>query len=205
VKRLVVGLGNPGADYVWTPHNLGFHVVERLCADAHLIFEPSAVLGLPALSAPCRVARHTRCDALLVEPLTYMNGSGLVVATLSRALGVPSEEILVVYDDLDLPLGALRIRPHGGTGGHRGVQSIVEELGTDRFPRLRVGIGRPRTDAARHVLTPMAPDERVIAEIAVSNAAEAIASWLSEGSIERCMTRFHSRWKQGPEQADTTP
>ena len=129
-----------------------------------------------------------------------MNGSGIVVAPLSRELGLPCAQILVVYDDMDLPLGALRIRPHGGSGGHRGVQSIVDELGTDGFPRLRVGVGRPRTEAARHVLTPMGDDERAIATHAVAEAAEAIAFWLEDGSIERCMTRFHSRWKPGPPQ-----
>ena len=91
----------------------------------------------------------------------------------------------------------LRIRPHGGTGGHRGLQSIVEELGTDRFPRLRVGVGRPRTDAARHVLEALSERERTEAEITVAEAAEALAWWLAEGDLERCMTRFHSRWRQG--------
>ena len=104
---------------------------------------------------------------------------------------------MVVYDDLDLDPGVLRIRPHGGTGGHRGLQSIVEELGTDRFPRLRVGVGRPRTDAARHVLERLSERERTEAEITVAEAADALAWWLDEGDLERCMTRFHSRWKEG--------
>jgi PTH1 family peptidyl-tRNA hydrolase len=90
----------------------------------------------------------------------------------------------------------LRIRPHGGAGGHNGVRSILEELGTDRFPRLRVGVGNPRTDAVRHVLGELSPAERSLAEITVAEAAEALAWWLAERDLERCMSRFHSRWKE---------
>jgi len=104
--------------------------------------------------------------------------------------------ILVVYDDLDLDLGKLRIRPHGGAGGHNGMRSIIECLASDRFPRLRVGIGRAGTDAARYVLRPFPPAERVEAEISVAEAAEAILDWLVSGDLEGCMTRFHSRWNQ---------
>jgi PTH1 family peptidyl-tRNA hydrolase len=194
VTRLVVGLGNPGSEYEWTPHNVGFHVVERLAADARSIFEPATVLGGLQLSAPCLVARVPTHDALLVKPLGWMNRSGAVVAPLATRLQVALGDLLVVYDDIDLPLGALRIRPHGGTGGHRGVASIVEVLGSDQFPRLRVGVGRPRTDAARHVLTRMAGDELENARVSVAEAAEALFFWLEGGSLERTMTRFHSRW-----------
>ena len=194
MTRLVIGLGNPGPEHEWTPHNLGFHVVERIAAAEGSIFEPAA--ALEGWNGPRGFdwARLPERDALLVKPLTFMNRSGTVVAPLARWLGAEPEGIFVVYDDIDLPLGALRIRPHGGTGGQRGMQSIVSELGTDRFPRLRAGVGRPRTDAARHVLSRFAPAEREIAEIAVKEAAEAIAWWLAEGDLERCMTRFHSRW-----------
>lgn len=194
VTRVIVGLGNPGAEYEWTPHNLGFHVVERLAADEHVIFEPATALGELQPAAPCTLARVPAHDALLCKPLTWMNRSGAVVAPLVARGNVALEGLLVVYDDLDLPLGALRIRPHGGTGGHRGVASIVEELGSDQFPRLRVGVGRPRTDAARHVLTRLDGDELERARAAVAQAAEALAHWLAGASLERTMTRFHSRW-----------
>lgn len=195
MTRLVVGLGNPGAEYEWTPHNLGFHALEELARRSKLIFESPAVLGTHCPPAPCRVARDTRRDALLVEPLTYMNDSGAVIAPLARSLCIAPEQILVVYDDLDLPPGALRLRPHGGTGGHNGVRSMVARLGSDRFPRLRIGVGRPRTDAARHVLTKLQGESRVHAEIAVAQAADALDAWLDSGDIEGLMTRFHSRWK----------
>lgn len=196
-----MGLGNPGGEYDWTPHNLGFHALDRLAFDyakltgADCSFQSPTTLGAARPPAPCTVARCAQHDAWLVKPLTYMNRSGAVVAPLARALGVPPERTMVVYDDLDLPPGRLRLRPHGGSGGHRGVRSIVEALGADAFPRLRIGVGRPRTDAARHVLEVLTGDERTSAEIAVAQAAEALVAWLVEGDTERVMTRFHSRWK----------
>jgi PTH1 family peptidyl-tRNA hydrolase len=195
--KLVVGLGNPGPEYEWTPHNLGFHVVERLAREQGLIFEPAARLGGWTGRLDFEAARDPRGRVLLVKPLCWMNRSGRVVAPLVAWCGSPPEELFVVYDDIDLEPGVLRIRPHGGAGGHRGVQSIVDELGTDRFPRLRVGVGRPRTDAARHVLESLSERERTEAEITVADAADALAWWLAEGDLERCMTRFHSRWKEG--------
>ena len=104
--------------------------------------------------------------------------------------------LMVVYDDLDLPLGRLRIRPHGGHGGQNGMRSILSRLGTDRFPRLRVGIGPAGTDAARHVLSRFSPSEEVEAEISIAEAAEAILDWLEKGDLEGCMTRYHSRWNR---------
>jgi PTH1 family peptidyl-tRNA hydrolase len=195
VTRLVVGLGNPGPQYEWTPHNLGFHALEKLALEEKLIFGSSSVLGALRPAAPCLVARDERRDALLVKPLTFMNVSGTVVAPLARALGTAAHELMVVFDDIDLELGVLRIRPHGGTGGHNGVRSIVDELGLDHFPRLRMGVGRPRTDAARHVLSKFEGSARVSAEIAVAEAALALRAWLDSGDLAAVMTRFHSRWK----------
>jgi PTH1 family peptidyl-tRNA hydrolase len=118
------------------------------------------------------------------------------VAPLVRWAGVAPEQVLVVVDDLDLPPARLRLRPHGGAGGHNGLKSIIESLGTDRFPRLRVGIGRPPTDAARHVLARFSADEREAIDAAAGEAADAIAAWLASGDIAACMSRFHSRWNQ---------
>jgi PTH1 family peptidyl-tRNA hydrolase len=194
MTRLIVGLGNPGPEYEWTPHNLGFHVVERIAAQARLIFEPATCLGASFPPLSCSVARVTQHDALLCKPRTWMNRSGAVVAPLAARLNVGLGELMVVYDDIDLPLGALRIRPHGGTGGHRGVASIVEELGSGQFPRVRVGVGRPRTDAARHVLTRMEGDELESLRVSTAEAAQALMFWLASRSTELTMTRFHSRW-----------
>lgn len=204
MKKLVVGLGNPGPEYEWTPHNIGFHVVEHLATRGKSIFQSAA--KLPGHEGPANFLWAASPadeigggDALLVKPATFMNLSGKAVAPLVRRFGVPIENVFVVYDELDLPLGTLRIRPHGGTAGHKGMESIVMELGSDRFPRLRVGIGRPRTDAARHVLTKFTKDALVEAEIAAANAADALLDWLVRGDLASTMTRFHSRWNQGSE------
>ncbi len=201
MTRLVVGLGNPGPQYEWTPHNVGFHALDEAARRSKLIFEAPAVLGAAMAGIPCLLARDTRRDALLVKPMTFMNLSGTAVAPLARTLGVPPEQVLAVFDDLDLPVGALRIRPHGGSGGHNGVRSMVQMLGSDHFPRLRIGVGRPRTDAARHVLTQLTGDARIHAEITVAHAADFIEAWVGEPeSLEKLMTRVHSRWKDlGPE------
>ena len=134
-----------------------------------------------------------------MKPATFMNRSGDVVSPLLAWAGAAPEQCLVVVDDLDLPLAKLRIRPHGGSGGHNGLKSILSSLGTDRFPRLRVGVGRAQTDAARHVLARFADEERPLIDRALAEAAEAIFTWLRDGDIEACMTRFHSRWNQGAE------
>lgn len=201
--RLVVGLGNPGPDYEGTRHNVGFQVLDHLARREGLLFHP--VRKLEGYTGPgnFRWAGLASPSALLVKPETFMNRSGSVVAPLARWMrtapedALPVDRILVVYDDLDLDLGRLRIRPHGGHGGHNGMRSIIESLASDRFPRLRVGIGPAGTDAARYVLGRFSPKEAVEAEISAAEATEAILDWLATGDLEGCMTRFHSRWNQG--------
>jgi PTH1 family peptidyl-tRNA hydrolase len=217
--RLVAGLGNPGPEYEGTRHNVGFEVLDRLARHEGLLFhhargpakasarsarsalQPrpgSEPQGLEGYDGPRAFRFAYGCDpeVLLVKPETFMNRSGDVIVPLVRWSGVPAERVFVVYDDIDLPLGGLRIRPHGGAGGHNGMRSIIEGLGTDRFPRLRVGIGRPTTDAARHVLARFDERERVEVDISIAEASEAVLDWLLTGDLEGCMTRFHSRWKQ---------
>ena len=194
MRALVVGLGNPGPEYDWTRHNVGFHVLDRLASDERLIFQSARKLDGYAGPNHFTFARSTRFDALYVKPSTYMNRSGDVVALLYASFALAPGSIFVVSDDLDLPLGKLRIRPHGGPGTHNGLRSIVNSLGTDRFPRLRVGIGAARTDAARHVLERFSEDEQPEIEISVAESAEALLAWLESGDLESVMTRFHSRW-----------
>jgi PTH1 family peptidyl-tRNA hydrolase len=194
VRRLVVGLGNPGPDYQDTRHNVGFTVLDHLALHEGLLFESPP--GLDGYDGPgdLACARVHDPDALLVKPLAFMNRSGEVVRPLLEWAGLGPEDLMVVFDDMDLPVGALRLRPHGGAGGQKGMRSIIDHLETDRFPRLRIGIGRPRTDAARHVLSTFSPEEREAIADLPARAAEAILFWLRTGDIERCMTRFHSRW-----------
>lgn len=197
VRRLVFGLGNPGPDYAETRHNVGFRVLDHLGLHEGLLFEPPTALEGYDGPRAFTFARSHDPDALLVKPETFMNRSGDVVAPLARWAEVEPEDVLVVYDDLDLPLAKLRLRPHGGAGGHNGMRSILQSLGTDRFPRLRVGIGRDSTDAARHVLSRFTADQEVEISISVAEAAEAVLAFLRSGDIERCMSRFHSRWNDG--------
>lgn len=198
--RLVVGLGNPGPEYEHTRHNVGFDVVDHLARREGLLFEPAHSLERYEGPTAFTAARSFEPDALLVKPLTFMNRSGEVLPALLAWAGATPAELLIVVDDLDLEPARLRLRPGGGAGGHNGLQSILDTLGTDRVPRLRVGIGRPRTDAARYVLERFAPEEREALERAVAEAAEASFAWLRSGDLDRLMSRFHSRWKQGPEQ-----
>lgn len=193
--RLVIGLGNPGPEYAATRHNVGFDVVDHLARREGLLFESASALEGHDGPAEFTFARSFEPEGLLVKPLGYMNRSGGVVASLARWAGVGPEAVLVVVDDLDLPTARLRLRPHGGAGGHNGLKSIIESLGTDRFPRLRVGIGRPPTDAARYVLARFSDGEREAIDAALVEAAEAAFAWLVGGDIEACMTRFHSRWR----------
>jgi PTH1 family peptidyl-tRNA hydrolase len=198
--RLAIGLGNPGSEYESTRHNVGFDVVDFLARREGLFFEPANSLERYEGPSAFLGARSFEPDALLVKPATFMNRSGTIVPSLLSWAGAAAADLMVVVDDLDLPPAELRLRAQGSSGGHNGLQSIIESLGTDRFPRLRVGIGRPRTDAARHVLERFAPEEREAMQCAVAEAAEALFAWLRGGDIERLMTRFHSRWKQGPAQ-----
>jgi len=200
VLRLVFGLGNPGSEYESTRHNVGFDVVEHLARREGLLFEPATSLERYGGPPDFVCARSFDPDALLVKPLTFMNRSGAVVAPLARWAGAAPEDLLVVVDDLDLEPARLRIRPHGSSGGHNGLKSIIESLGTDRFPRLRVGIGRSPTEAARHVLSRFSDAERASMQGAVAEAADALLDWLRTGDLAGCMTRYHSRWNQGSAQ-----
>ena len=204
-EKLVVGLGNPGPKYESTRHNAGYRVVDRVARRSGAIFETGR--KLEGYDGP-RDFDFARIGggpgpALLVKPRTFMNLSGDVVGPLLSSRNLAPESLLVVYDDLDLPLGALRIRPHGGPGTHNGMRSIVDRLATDRFPRLRLGIGAAGTDAARHVLEVFTEDEEKVIGRAVEEAADAILFWLGSGDLDACMTRYHSRWNQGDDRPQT--
>ncbi|MGQ9598232.1 MAG: aminoacyl-tRNA hydrolase [Anaerolineae bacterium] len=184
---LIIGLGNPGKEHALHRHNVGFMVVDAL-AQAH---------GLRFIrkgEARAWVAQGQILDraVLLAKPQTFMNLSGRAVHRLSQIYRVPPEQILVVCDDLDLPLGRLRLRPAGGSGGHKGLQSILESLGTRSFPRLRVGIDRPpgSMDPADYVLQPFEMDQRPLLLEAIQRAVTAVECWLTEG-IAAAMDRFN--------------
>lgn len=184
---LVVGLGNPGPEYAANRHNVGFHCLERLAASRHLIFDKRQKQARVALG----VILGWR--VVLAQPQTFMNESGRAVVPLARFYKVPPERLLVVYDDLDLPPGTLRLRPEGGSGGHKGVRSIIEQLGEQGFPRLRIGIGRPpeQMDPVDYVLQDFSAEETPLIEETLGRAVAAIETWLAEG-IEMAMSRHNS-------------
>lgn len=185
-ERLVCGLGNPGPRYAWTRHNAGYLVVDRL---ASLLGGKWLEYRGLALTARVKIGE---VPVLLAKPLTFMNLSGTAVAALVRAGGFSLEEVLVVADDLDLPLGVIRLRPKGSAGGHRGLASVISALGTSEFPRLRLGIGRPPEgcDAVSYVLDPFPPEERATFEFVLDRAVEAVQSWATEG-IVAAMNKFN--------------
>ena len=190
---LVVGLGNPGTEYSTHRHNVGFRVVETLARAHGLTFSRQK-------RAKARVAdgRIRERQVILVKPQTYINESGTSVSRARRAFEIPPGRILVVYDDLDLPLGRLRLRPEGGSGGHRGMRSIIQSLGTQGFPRLRVGIDRPpgRMDPADYVLQPFSEDEERSLAGVTETASAAIECWIADG-ITAAMDRFNRPLQEG--------
>jgi len=184
---LIVGLGNPGKEYARHRHNVGFQVVDALARAHSLRF--SRQKGAKAHVAEGQIGGQ---HVILAKPQTFMNASGQAVSRLARAHRVPPERVLVVYDELDLPLGRLRMRPEGGSGGHKGMRSIIDVLGTQAFPRLRVGIDRPpgRMDPADYVLQPFDREQQPFAAEALTLAVEAVECWLAEG-IVAAMDRFN--------------
>ncbi len=184
---LVVGLGNPGERYARNRHNVGFRCVRRLAAAHGLTFRRHG----QARTASGTVAGRR---LVLAMPQTFMNESGRAVAPLVRFHKLPLDHLLVVYDDLDLPPGSIRLRPGGGSGGHRGMLSIIQHLGSQDFPRLRIGIGRPPEgiDPADYVLQNFSAGEEATIEEGLERAVAAIEFWLTEG-IEEAMSRYN--WK----------
>lgn len=187
--RLIVGLGNPDAKYQRTRHNLGFMAVRALGRQHKADFRKLS--GADALAAKIIVGAES-CSLLL--PLTYMNNSGIAVAAQARKAGIAPENILVVYDDIALGFGQMRIRPAGSAGGHNGIKSLIEHLGTKDFPRLRLGVGRPgpKTDPADHVLSNFTPAEQKLLPEFINQALSCVHSWVTEG-VEQAMNRFNQR------------
>jgi peptidyl-tRNA hydrolase, PTH1 family len=190
VDFLVLGLGNPGERYRLTRHNFGFLVTDALAESGGVVFREGPG---PSGIAPFTVGASR---GILAQPRTWMNRSGSAAAALLDRFGGPAtERVLVVTDDLDLPLGRIRFRSSGGAGGHNGLRSLIAELGTDAFPRLRLGIGRPagidRDDVVDWVLEPFGAGEMEAVQEVVERAAEGVRVFLEEG-IDAAMSRFNA-------------
>ncbi len=179
--RLVVGLGNPGSRYERTRHNVGFRLVEFLAGEA------GGWKDFKGLGRYCQEG-----GVLLAEPLTFMNDSGRFVQPLAAFYKVSPAEILVCYDEIALPLGRLRLRPSGSAGGHNGVRSLIECLGTDAFPRLRIGVGPqpPGVDSAAWVLGRFGKDEEAALASVIERAADAVQAVAAQG-LEAAMNHFN--------------
>ena len=185
--HLIVGLGNPGADYAKTRHNAGFLLVEKLAEQWQAGWTNERKFQARVARAECASKK-----VLLAEPQTFMNLSGEAVGALVKFYQLPLEKILVVVDDADLPLGEIRLRPGGGTGGHHGLESVTQHLGSKDFARLRIGIGRKNEarEITGHVLGKFGADESALLEKVLERAANQMAYWLDAG-LQKAMNQFN--------------
>jgi PTH1 family peptidyl-tRNA hydrolase len=183
---LIAGLGNPGPEYRHTRHNAGFLLLDRLAERLGVKFS--------RLESKALVTKGERDGRriVLAKPQTYMNLSGQAVGALARFYKTPLTNLLVVYDEVDLPLGTLRLRAEGGSAGHKGMSSIIERLGTQQIARLRLGVGRPpgRMDAAAYVLRDFETGELDLLGLALDRGVEAVLTFVGEG-LEAAMNRFN--------------
>jgi PTH1 family peptidyl-tRNA hydrolase len=184
--KLVVGLGNPGADYHETRHNLGYRVVETLAHQYRILLKEraeKAVYGQGSIKG---------VKVVLSKPLTFMNRSGGAVRDLCQTFQISPADLIVIHDDIDLDLGRLRIKTRGGHGGHNGLKSILEALGTDRFIRVKLGVGRPRGEEAMdHVLSSFTLQERPVVDEMIGHAVAAVELVIIDG-IAQAMNQFHN-------------
>lgn len=189
VDWMVVGLGNPGLPYERSRHNTGFRAIDLMCSKEHCRADR---VRMKALTGFCTLAD---AKVLLVKPVTYMNLSGQAVRPLADYYKISPEHILVIFDDISLPVGKLRVRPGGSAGGHNGIKSLIAELGTQDFPRIKVGVGakpHPDYDLADWVLSSFTPQEEKLLAPALENAVEAVSSIIAHG-VTQTMNDFNGR------------
>jgi len=191
--KLIVGLGNPGRTYAHNRHNIGFRCLNYFARLQSIPFERrqcQARIGIGEVEGE---------KVLLAKPGTFVNLSGKAVSCLVRRHDIPLNDLLIIYDDLDLPLGKIRLRQSGGSGGHKGMKSIISALGSEDFPRIRVGIGRPQVEGlsnmdedviVNYVLSAFSPQEEEVIKSAIFIVAEAIDCFLTQG-IEAAMSKFN--------------
>jgi PTH1 family peptidyl-tRNA hydrolase len=183
---IIVGLGNPGSEYDKTRHNIGFEVVDRIASEIGATFE--------AKGGPWQVAntRHKGNTLVLLKPTTYMNLSGQAVSKALRIFDIVPHDCMVITDDLNLPVGKLRIRKSGSDGGHNGLADIIGRIGTSDFPRMRIGVGNdfPKGRQADYVLSPFSTDERVLIDELIPKASEAALCFVREGT-DAAMNRYN--------------
>lgn len=191
--KIVAGLGNPGAQYADTPHSVGFETVDRLAAAAGVVWEEKRAFR--CLMAKCVCAG---VQTLLVKPQTFMNLSGDSIAPVVKYHNAAPADLVVVQDDIDLPVGRIRIRKGGSHGGHNGVRNIIERLGSGDFLRVKIGVGKDRSDVVGHVLGKFDPETRKTMDSVVATAADAVEAILREGP-DKAMNDFNSVTHTSPD------
>ena len=184
--KIVVGLGNPGQQYADTPHSVGFETVDALAAGMGVSWEPKKAYK-------CLMAKGTLggVHVLLVKPQTYMNLSGDSVAPVVKYHNATPDDLLVIQDDIDLPVGRMRIRKGGSCGGHNGVRNIIERLGTTAFTRLKLGVGKEQGNVIGHVLGKFDQETRKVMDVVVAEAAKAATAIVRDGP-DKAMNAFNS-------------
>lgn len=194
--RIIVGLGNPGATYANTRHNVGFMVMDALAREWGSVWKPDKARKGELASGP---------GVLLVKPQTFMNDSGFCVGPLMRYFKFTPEQVLVVYDDTALPVGALRLRAGGSDGGHNGMKSLIAHLGSDHFPRLRVGIGSHGVKTlVGHVLGSFSPEEKPLIDAGVKNAVAAVRLLMTNG-FQAAANQYNTRKQKPEKKAEPAP
>ena len=183
--KIIVGLGNPGAQYANTPHSVGFEAVDAIAAACGAVWEEKRQFKC----LMCKVGFAGQ-SVMLVKPQTYMNLSGESVAPVVKYHNATAADLLVIQDDIDLPVGRLRVRKAGSCGGHNGIRNIIERLGTPAFTRLKIGVGKDKSNVVAHVLGKFDPATREIMDKVVAAAVEAASAILSEGP-DRAMNLYN--------------
>lgn len=184
--KIIVGLGNPGRRYAGTRHNAGFMVVDRLAGKLGIKLSRSIRFSAQMGEAEGR-------GLLLFKPMTFMNNSGVPVGRLARRKGAEACDLVVVLDDADLPVGRLKVSARGSSGGHRGLQSVIDAVGSGEFARIRVGIGRDDDDGlVDHVLSPFLPSESKLIELVMDVAADAVEC-VADSGVDTAMNRFNGK------------
>ena len=192
--KMIAGLGNPGAEYAQTKHNVGFMLLDTL---AKHLEAPEWKTKRDALVTETRIGAE---KALLVKPLTYMNDSGRAIGPLLTWYKLRPEDLIVAHDDMDIPVGMIRIRKKGSAGGHNGMKSVLYHMQDENFPRVRIGIGRPPVGwtVIKHVLTPFSPDDRILIDEVIDRLVPAVECIVQDG-VDLAMNRFNPvRQKKTP-------
>lgn len=187
--KMIVGLGNPGKQYETTRHNVGFMAIDQVASDHQLNWSLDTKFQAKVATAIINGEK-----VLFVKPMTYMNESGRAVEAIRHYYKVDPVDILIIYDDLDLPTGKLRLRQSGSAGGHNGIKSIIAQLGKQNFKRLRIGIDRPKQQSVvDYVLGKVTDDEKEKLDAAFARAQEAVEDWIQQDDFNKVMNQFNQK------------